>query len=122
VGVWQPDLRELGGFAQLSRVDADLEPTMGYEFVPGGDEFEMPVDAEPSLGSFDRMIDQSKSWRIIDRNPDLYGWTAGNDNELDNCDHEDADPAEESEPSGIGDQDGLDEQVPFRDWQGVGMV
>jgi hypothetical protein len=24
--------------------------------------------------------------------------------------------------SGIGDQDGLDEQVPFRDWQMVGMV
>jgi len=32
------------------------------------------------------------------------------------------DPAEESEASGIGDQDGLDEQVPFRDWQMVGMV
>jgi hypothetical protein len=31
------------------------------------------------------------------------------------------DPAEESEASGIGDQDGLDEQVPCRDWQGVGM-
>ena len=29
---------------------------------------------------------------------------------------------EESEASGIADQDGLDEQVPFRDWQGVGMV
>jgi hypothetical protein len=29
--------------------------------------------------------------------------------------HDDAD-------SGIADQDGLDEQVPFRDWQGVGMV
>jgi hypothetical protein len=24
--------------------------------------------------------------------------------------------------TGIADQDGLDEQVPFRDWQGVGMV
>jgi len=24
--------------------------------------------------------------------------------------------------SGIADQDGLDEQVPFRDWQNVGMV
>ena len=31
-------------------------------------------------------------------------------------------PAEESEASGIADQDGLDEQVPFRDWQMVGMV
>jgi hypothetical protein len=29
---------------------------------------------------------------------------------------------EESEASGIADQEGLDEQVPFRDWQNVGMV
>jgi hypothetical protein len=29
---------------------------------------------------------------------------------------------EESEASGIADRDGLDEQVPFRDWQRVGMV
>jgi hypothetical protein len=29
---------------------------------------------------------------------------------------------EEFESSGIGDQDGLDEQVPFRDWQLVGMA
>ena len=29
---------------------------------------------------------------------------------------------EESEASGIADQDSLDEQVPFRDWQIVGMV
>jgi hypothetical protein len=28
----------------------------------------------------------------------------------------------EPDDSGIGDQDGLDEQVPFRDWQMVGMV
>jgi hypothetical protein len=27
-----------------------------------------------------------------------------------------------AELSGIADQDGLDEQVPFRDWQMVGMV
>jgi hypothetical protein len=44
------------------------------------------------------------------------------DNEQDDCDNEESDPAELSEVSGIGDQDGLDEQVPFRDWQGVGMV
>jgi len=29
---------------------------------------------------------------------------------------------EEDNDSGIGDGDGLDEQVPFRDWQNVGMV
>jgi hypothetical protein len=27
-----------------------------------------------------------------------------------------------AEASGIADQDGLDEQVPFRDWSMVGMV
>jgi hypothetical protein len=102
--------------------DVDLEPTLGFEFVPGSDECEIPEDAEPSLGSFDRMMDQEKSWRTADRNPDLYGWSSGSDNELDDCDHEDDDPTEESDPSGIGDQDGLDEQVPFRDWQNVGMV
>jgi hypothetical protein len=54
-------------------------------------------------------------YRTHDRNPDIYGWSGGIDNELDDCDYEDSDPAEESEASGIGDQDGLDEQVPFRD-------
>jgi hypothetical protein len=44
------------------------------------------------------------------------------DAEQDDADNEDSDPAEESEASGIADQDGLDEQVPFRDWQNVGMV
>src|SRR5258706_2484826 len=44
------------------------------------------------------------------------------DTEQVDADHEDSDPPEESEASGIADQDGLDEQVPFRDWQGVGMV
>ena len=29
---------------------------------------------------------------------------------------------DDADLSGIGDQDGLDEQVPFRDWQMVGMV
>jgi hypothetical protein len=67
-------------------------------------------------------VDQEKSWRTINRNPDVYGWSGGTDNELDDCDHEDSDPAEESEASGIGDQDGLDEQVPLRDWQNIGMV
>jgi hypothetical protein len=103
-----------------------------------GDESEI----EPSLGSFDRMADQSKAWRQ----------SAGElcfsiDAEQDDADNEDSDPAEASlgsrdgrdnqqawaaggcgdleqddGESGIADQDGLDEQVPFRDWQGVGMV
>jgi hypothetical protein len=39
-------------------------------------------------------------------------WAAGGRRDLEKDDGE----------SGIADQDGLDEQVPFRDWQGVGMV
>jgi hypothetical protein len=45
-------------------------------------------DDEPSLGSFDRMTDQSKSWR-------LRLWEIpGIDAEQDNCDREDDDPDE----------------------------
>ena len=103
--------------------DPDLEPTLGQIWGgPNSDECEIEEDSEPSLGSFDRMMDQSKSWRVYERNVDLYGWTAGNDNELDDCDHEDADPAELSEASGIGDYDGLLEQVGSQDWQDAGMV
>lgn len=56
--------------------------------------------SEPSLGSFEGHDDQRVSWKAGNRS----------DRELDAAE------------SGIGDQDGLDEQVPFRDWQGVGMV
>lgn len=74
-------------------------------------------EAEPSLGSFDRMMDQSESWCQI------YSELCFSvDAEQDDADDEDDDPAEESEASGIADQGGLDEQVPFRDWAGVGMV
>jgi hypothetical protein len=54
---------------------------------------------EPSLGAFEGHDDQSVPW-------------SGNrsDRELDGAE------------SGIGDQDGLDEQVPFRDWTMTGMV
>jgi hypothetical protein len=82
-------------------VSRELEIEDGND-EPGGDD-------EPSLGSFDRMVDQEKSWRTADRNPDVYGWSGGTDNELDDCDYEDSDPAEESD-SGIGDHDGLQEQ------------
>jgi hypothetical protein len=43
-------------------------------------------DAEPSLGSFDRMIDQSKSWRT----QSLWAFPEV-DGEVDDCDREDAD-------------------------------
>jgi len=55
---------------------------------------------EPSLGSSgDLHLNQER-------------WAAGSRRDLEQDDAE----------SGIADQDGLDEQVPFRDWQGVGMA
>jgi hypothetical protein len=56
--------------------------------------------AEPSLGS------------VGEANHSQERWAAGSRCDLEQDDSE----------SGIADQDGLDEQVPFRDWQGVGMV
>jgi hypothetical protein len=67
---------------------------------PENGEDEDSDPAEPSLGSVgDVHFDQTR-------------WAAGNRRDLE------VDDAE----SGIADQDGLDEQVPFRDWQNVGMV
>lgn len=63
----------------------------------GEDEESDPREA--SLGSLDGRIDQT-------------GWAAGNRRDLEQDEGE----------TGIADQDGLDEQVPFRDWQHVGMV
>jgi hypothetical protein len=103
--------------------DPDLEPSLGFMVGPAmQDECEIPEDAEPTLGSFDRMMNQSKSWRTCDRNVELYGWTAGNDNELDDSDFEDSDPAELSEASGIGDADGIVEQIGQQDWQPIFFV
>ncbi|MBT1516457.1 hypothetical protein KIP88_39155 [Bradyrhizobium sp. SRL28] len=56
------------------------------------------------------MIDQSKSWRQISAWP-----YPPIDGEQDDCDRQDDDPAEESGVSGIGDHDGLLEQVGWRD-------
>ena len=83
---------------------------------PEMDECEVAEDAEPSLGSFDRMVNQEKAWKQVS------SW--GVDYEQDDCDREDSDPAEESEASGIGDWDGLMEQIGSPDWQGPrgGMV
>jgi hypothetical protein len=113
IGKLRKDARD-----EIDRLIRFLDETDNHmEREPDGDEDEDSGDTEPSLGSFDRMADQSKAWRQ----------QAGElcfsiDAEQDDADHEDSDPAEESEASGIGDQDGLDEQIPFRDWQGVGMV
>ena len=51
---------------------------------------EPDVDGEPSLGAFDRVIDQSKSWT---QRLGPSTWHAAIDAELDDADREDDDPA-----------------------------
>jgi hypothetical protein len=117
---------------RLVRFLDDTENHMELEPEDEADDSEM----EASLGSFDHMVDQSKAWQQrgefcsgddveqdgADGEPSLgsvgdmhfnqENWAAGepNDRELDGAE------------SGIGDEDGLDEQVPLRDWQNIGMV
>jgi hypothetical protein len=100
---------------EIDRLVRFLDETENHMELEPEDEAD-DGEAEPSLGSFDRMTDQSKAWQ------QRGAFCGGDDAEQDNADKEDSDPAEESEASGIGDYDGLDEQVPFRDWQNVGMV
>jgi hypothetical protein len=65
-----------------------------------GEDNEDADPAEPSLGSSgDVHLNQER-------------WAAGDRRDLEQDDGE----------TGIADQDGLDEQVPFRDWQMIGMV
>lgn len=77
------------------------------------DEREDGGDAEPSLGSFDRMTNEENSYRQVS----TWCLPGGNDLEQDDCDREDSDPAEESEVSGIGDREGLLEQIGPQSWQ-----
>jgi hypothetical protein len=125
--------------AEINRLIAFLDASDPYVMTELEDEDDREDigDSEPSLGSFDRMMSQEKSYRQI-----LGEFMPGLDAELDTSDHEPAlggldhnhsqerwatgdhrdAELDDAESSGIADQDGLDEQVPFRDWQGVGMV
>ena len=96
--------------SSLGSLDHMTDQTRWTEGTPNDaedehDGREPDEEGEPSLGSFDRLTDQEHSWTAE------CGNFVGPDAELD-----------DAELSGIGDQDGLDEQVPFRDWQNVGMV
>ncbi|MET3225080.1 hypothetical protein ABIE85_002109 [Bradyrhizobium diazoefficiens] len=78
-------VKDLIDFLDQLEADPDLEPSFGsvaYGYPAALDECE-PEDEEPSLGSPDRMTDQTR-------------WGAGSkdDLELDDCDREDADPNE----------------------------
>ena len=66
-------------------------------------------DVEASLGSFDRMSNQIKAWATTTG----YGSSYDVDCELDRCDDEESDPAEYDD-TGIGDADGLKEQIGCR--------
>lgn len=110
--------------------DPDLEPSFGsvaYGYGAQADECEPPEDTEPSLGSPDRSVDQTR-------------WSAGSkdDHEHDDCDDEPSlgsiDPSMwrgdqtrwaagdrrdlEDDPteSGIADHDGVLEQIGSGDW------
>jgi hypothetical protein len=78
----------------------------------GGDEHdgaEPDVDDEPSLGSFNRMVNQERSYRQRQGRSFFY-----DDAEHDPADSREGDDEREGDPaeqSGIGDNDGLDEQT-----------
>jgi len=79
-------VKDLIDFLDQIDADPDLEPTFGgsyYGLGPMADECEPPEDGEPSLGSPDRITDQTR-------------WCTGSkdDLELDDCDREDDDPNE----------------------------
>lgn len=86
---------------RLVRFLDDTENHMEREPEDETDDSEL----EPSLGSFDRMADQSKAWQQRGE------FCSGSDTEQDDSDHEDSDPGELSEESGIGDHDGMQEQL-----------
>src|SRR5664279_5437100 len=57
------EIDRLLDFLDASDIDPDLEPTLGFmNGPPEMDECETPVDDEPSLGSFDGIVNQRKSW------------------------------------------------------------
>jgi hypothetical protein len=119
---------------EIDRLVRFLDETENHMELEPEDEAD-DSELEPSLGSFERVVDQSKAWQQrgefcsgddaeqdnADAEPSLGSvghmhfnqdnWAAGkpNDCELDGAE------------SGT-DRDGLDEQVPFRDWQNGGMV
>lgn len=84
---------------EIDRLIQFLDDTDNHMEMEPDDEGD-DADAEPSLGS------------LGDHHPNQERWAAGGSRDLEVDDGE----------TGIADQDGLDEQVPFRDWQHVGMV
>src|SRR2546429_4782179 len=75
---------------EIDRLIRFLDETENHmELEPCDDEGE-GEDAEPSLGSFDRMIDQSKSWQKCERDTDIYGSAVRRGLEQSDADNEEA--------------------------------
>jgi len=115
---------------EIDRLIRFLDETDNHMELEPEDEAD-DADDEPSLGSFDRMTDQSKAWQqrslwafpvvdaeqetaddepalgSLDQHDNQERWAAGDRRDAEQ------DPAE----SGIGDWDGLLEQVGTQDWQ-----
>ena len=70
---------------EINRLIRFLDCTENHMELEDDDDREQVGDDEPSLGSFDRMMDQVKAWS---------GGHFDIDTELDDCDREDDDPNE----------------------------
>jgi hypothetical protein len=117
---------------EIDRLVRFLDETDNHMELEDVDQDGEGEDAEPSLGSFDRMTDQDKAWRQYslwafpavdaeqddaDAEPSLGSmgeqhlnqevWAKGDRRDLEVDDGD----------SGIGDRDGLLEQVGTQDWQ-----
>lgn len=119
----------------IEREPDDDEPSLGFqEAFPGRGAGGSGDDRELDLGTFDRRINQEPSSRRFDAGDELdradaepslgscTGWGGEPDNQErwargSSTDRED-DPTE----SGIGDHDGLLEQVGWQDWQHTVMA
>ena len=115
---------------EIDRLIRFLDETDNHMELEPEDEAD-DADAEPSLGSFDRMTDQSKAWQqrstwpspVVDAEQD----TADDEPALGSLDQHDnqerwaasnrRDVEQDHAESGIGDWDGLLEQVGTQDWQ-----
>jgi hypothetical protein len=119
---------------EISRLIQFLDASDQYVMTELEDEagLEDGGESEPSLGSFDRMLDQEKSYRVGACNVDAELDTSDDEPDLGSRDHnwsqeawaagDRRDLEQDGGESGIGDIDGWLEQVGSQDWMGGGMV
>lgn len=123
--------------AEIARLIAFLDASDPYVMteLEDDDDREEVGDAEPSLGSFDRLTNQEKSWRALGgADLDAESDTSDDEPSLGSLDHDHQpnqelwatgdrrDLEQDGAESGIGDHDGLLEQIGSQDWRHGGMV